>query len=157
MHSSINHLIPSSHDPPSPSLPTTHTFISNSLSHLLRRRNRSRYDARQPTHPQNSTGPSPHSPPLPPHQKEKMAHTVNAQLAMSHNLFNLPLLLQIIQRFAREGPIDLEAIDEGGDGDETVGLHVLVEFVRGGLVEDDGVVGFVFDCFFLRGWEGQRG
>ena len=65
---------------------------------------------------------------------------------MPHNLLDLALLLQIIQRLPRKAPVDLQAIDEGGDGDETVGLHVFVEFVGGGFVEDDGVVGFVFDC-----------
>ena len=71
---------------------------------------------------------------------------------MPHHLLDLPFLLQIIQGLPSQTPIDLETIDEGGDGDETVGLHVFVEFVGGGFVEDDGVVGFVFDC-----WEGEEG
>lgn len=66
---------------------------------------------------------------------------------MPHHLLDLPLLLQIIQRLARQAAVDLEPVDKGGDGDEPVGLHVLVEFVRGGLVEDDSVVGLVFDCW----------
>ena len=66
---------------------------------------------------------------------------------MSHNLLNHPPLLQIIQRLPRQTPIDLQSIDQHGDGDEAVGLHVFVEFVRGGLVEDDGVVGLVLDCW----------
>jgi len=84
--------------------------------------------------------------PLPtlPHLQEKL--TINAQLAMPHHLLNLPLLLQIIQRLPRQTAIDLQAIDERGDGDEAVRLHVFVEFVRGGFVEDDGVVGLVLDC-----------
>ena len=65
---------------------------------------------------------------------------------MPHNLLDLSLLLQIIQRLARQTAIDLETIDERGDGDEAVGLDVFVEFVGGGFVEDDGVVGFVLDC-----------
>lgn len=71
---------------------------------------------------------------------------------MSDNLLNLPLLLQILQRRSSEAAIDLEAIDERGDGDEAVGLHVFVEFVRGGFVEDDGVVGFVLDCSLDVSW-----
>ncbi len=65
---------------------------------------------------------------------------------MPHHLLNLSLLLQITQRLACQTAVNLEAIDEGGDGDEAVGLDVLVEFVGGGFVEDDGVVGFILDC-----------
>lgn len=65
---------------------------------------------------------------------------------MTNNLLNRPLLLQILQHLSRDRSIDLHAIDERGDGYETVGLHVFVEFLGGGLVEDDGVVGFIFDC-----------
>ncbi len=72
---------------------------------------------------------------------------------MPNNLLNLPLLLQIIQRLPRQTAIDLQPIDERGDRDEAVGLHVFVEFVRGGFVEDDGVVGLVLDCR-RGGWLG---
>ena len=65
---------------------------------------------------------------------------------MPNHLLNLALLLQIIQRFPRETAIDLQSVHERGDCDETVGLDVFVEFVRGGFVEDDGVVGLVLDC-----------
>ena len=71
--------------------------------------------------------------------------TVDAQLAVPHHLLDLSLLLQVIQRLPRQTAIDLQSIDERGDGDEAVGLHVLVEFVRGGFVQDDGVVGLVLD------------
>lgn len=64
---------------------------------------------------------------------------------MSHNLLDLALLLQILQRLPRQGPVDLQPINKRGHGDETVRLHVLVEFVRGGFVEDDCVVGLVLD------------
>ena len=65
---------------------------------------------------------------------------------MPNHLLDLALLLQIIQRFPCQAAIDLQSIDERGDGDETVGLDVFVEFIRGGFVEDDGVVGLVLDC-----------
>ena len=65
---------------------------------------------------------------------------------MPNHLLDLTLLLQIIQRFPREAAIDLQPVHERGDCDEAVGLDVFVEFVRGGFVEDDGVVGFVLDC-----------
>ena len=70
---------------------------------------------------------------------------------MSHDLLDLPLLLQITQRLPRQTSVDLETVDERGNGDQAVGLHVFVEFVRGGFVEDDSVVGLVLD------WgEGER-
>lgn len=71
---------------------------------------------------------------------------------MPHHLLDLALLLQILQRLPRKGPIDLQPIDKRGHGDETVGLHVFVEFVRGGFVEDDRVVGLVLDCGDVRTW-----
>ena len=69
---------------------------------------------------------------------------------MSHNLLNLPLLLQIIQRLPRQTAIDLQTIDERGDGDQAVRLDIFIEFVGGGFVEDDGVVGLVLDCLMEK-------
>ena len=74
-----------------------------------------------------------------------MTLTVNAQLAMPHHLLDLSFLLQIVQRLPCKATIDLQAIDKGRDGDESIGLHVFVEFIRGGFVEDHGVVGLVLD------------
>ena len=65
---------------------------------------------------------------------------------MSHHLLDLSLLLQIVQRLPCETAIDLQSINERGDCDEAVGLDVFVEFVGGGFVKDDGVVGLVLDC-----------
>lgn len=64
---------------------------------------------------------------------------------MPNHLLNLPLLLQIVQRFPCQAAIDLQSVHERGDCDETVGLDVFVQFVGGGFVEDDGVVGLVLD------------
>lgn len=64
---------------------------------------------------------------------------------MSNHLLDLTLLLQVIQRLPCETAIDLQSVHERGHCDETVGLDVLVEFVGGGFVEDDGVVGLVLD------------
>ncbi len=69
---------------------------------------------------------------------------------MPHDLLNLPLLLQIVQGLPRQTSVDLQSIDQRRHRDEPVGLHVLVEFVTGGFVEDDGVVGFVLDWWL--GW-----
>lgn len=65
---------------------------------------------------------------------------------MPDNLLDLTLLLQIIECLARQTSIDLQPIDQGGYGDEPIGLHVLVEFLGGGFVEYDGMVGFILDC-----------
>lgn len=78
--------------------------------------------------------------------RRRHSSRVDAQLAVSDNLLDLALLLQVIQCLPRQTPIDLQSIDKGGDGDEAVGLDVFVEFVRGGFIEDDGVVGLVLDC-----------
>ena len=71
---------------------------------------------------------------------------IDAQLAVPNHLLNLTLLLQVIQCLPCETSIDLQSIDERGDGDQAVRLDVFVEFVGGGFVEDDGVVGFVLNC-----------
>ena len=65
---------------------------------------------------------------------------------MPHHLLDLPLLLQIIQRLPRQTPVNLQPIDQRRYRDQAVGLYVFVKFVGGGFVEDDGMVGFVFDC-----------
>lgn len=64
---------------------------------------------------------------------------------MPHNLLNQPLLLQIPQRLPRQTPIDLQTIHERGHSNKAVRLDVFVEFVAGGFVEDDGVVGLVLN------------
>lgn len=71
--------------------------------------------------------------------------TVDAQLAVPNNLLDLALLLEVGERLPCEGAVDLQSVDEGGDGDEAVGLDILLELVGGGLVEDDRVVGLVLD------------
>ncbi len=65
---------------------------------------------------------------------------------MPNHLLDLSLLLQIIQRLPCQAAIDLQSVDERSDCDEAVGLDVFVEFVGGGFIEDDGVVGLVLDC-----------
>lgn len=65
---------------------------------------------------------------------------------MPDNLLDLPLLLQILQCLPCNRAIDLHAIDECSDGDETVRLDIFVEALDGLLVEDDSVVRLVLDC-----------
>jgi hypothetical protein len=63
-----------------------------------------------------------------------------------NNQLDQPLLLQVLQALPGERAVDLEPVDEGRDGDEAVGLDILVELVGSGLVKDDGVLGLVLDC-----------
>ena len=65
---------------------------------------------------------------------------------MSDNLLDLTICLEISKRFPCERAVDFQTIDEGGDGDEAVGLDILLELIVGLLVEDHGVVGLVLDC-----------
>ena len=66
---------------------------------------------------------------------------------MTNDLLDLAVSLKVVQSLAGKAAVDLETIDKGGDGDQTVGLDILVETVGGGLLEDDGVLGLVLDCF----------
>ena len=65
---------------------------------------------------------------------------------MADNLLDLALLLKVLKSLTGEGAVDLKTIDKGGDGDETVGLDVLVETLSDLLLEDNGVLGLVLDC-----------
>jgi len=67
---------------------------------------------------------------------------------MPHNLLDLSLLFQIIQRLPCKTTIDLKSVDEGGNCDEPIGLDIFVEFVGGGFVKDDSVIGFVLNLSF---------
>lgn len=49
-----------------------------------------------------------------------LQRTVDAQLRVSNDLLDLTLLLEIGEGFPGERTVDLETIDEGGDGDEAV-------------------------------------
>lgn len=65
---------------------------------------------------------------------------------MCHDFLNDASFLKVSQGLAGQAAVDLETIDEHGDGDQAVGLDILVELVGDGLVEEDGVVGLVLDC-----------
>lgn len=73
------------------------------------------------------------------------SHTVDLHLAVRGNGLDQALLLEIINASAGERTVDLHAVDENSDGNETIGLDILVELLRGGLVEDDSVLGLVLD------------
>lgn len=79
--------------------------------------------------------------------RERLQRTVDVHFGVADNLLDLALLLKVIQSLAGEAAVDLQTIDEGGHSDQTVRLDILVELLRGGLVEDDGVLGLVLDCW----------
>jgi len=62
------------------------------------------------------------------------------------HLLDLSLLLEVLEALACERAVDLESVDEGGDGNEAVRLDVLVELVGSGFVKEDGVLGLVLNC-----------
>jgi len=64
---------------------------------------------------------------------------------VSDNLLDDALLLQVGQTSASNGTVDLHSVDENRDGDQAVGLDIFVKLVRGGLVEEDSVLGLVLD------------
>lgn len=76
----------------------------------------------------------------------RVERTVDVAGVVTDNLLDGALGFEIVQGLAGEGAVDLQAIDEDGNGDQTVGLDILVETLLEGLVEDDGVDGLVLDC-----------
>jgi hypothetical protein len=71
--------------------------------------------------------------------------TVDVQAAVANNLLDQALLLEVVEGPASQAAVDLETVNEGSDGDQAVGLDILVELLGSGLVEDDGVLGLVLD------------
>jgi hypothetical protein len=72
--------------------------------------------------------------------------TVDVAGVVANNLLDGTLGLEVGEGAAGERAVDLQAIDEDGDGDEAVGLDLLVEALLEGLVKDDGVDGLVLHC-----------
>lgn len=46
--------------------------------------------------------------------------TVDVQLRVADHLLDLSVLLEVVKGLACEGAVDLQAIDESSNGDETV-------------------------------------
>ena len=78
--------------------------------------------------------------------RSSVGRTVDGQLRVTDNLLDLAVGLEVVEGLACERTVDLETIDEGGDGDQAVRLDILVELVGDVLVEDDSVLGLVLDC-----------
>ncbi|KND94066.1 hypothetical protein TOPH_01200 [Tolypocladium ophioglossoides CBS 100239] len=77
--------------------------------------------------------------------RDARAHTVDLHFAVGDNRLDHALLLEVGDALARERAVHLHSVDEDGDGDEAVRLHILVELLGGRLVEKDGVLGLVLD------------
>lgn len=75
----------------------------------------------------------------------KFEHTVDLHLAVRDDRADLALLLEVLEALTSQGAVDLESVDQSGDGHQAVGLDILVQLLRGGLVEDDSVLGLVLD------------
>ena len=78
--------------------------------------------------------------------QELSERTVDDALGVADDLLDLAVGLEVLEGFPGERTVDLETIDEGGNGDQAVRLDILVELVGDVLVEDDGVLGLVLDC-----------
>lgn len=74
-----------------------------------------------------------------------VVHTVDLHLAVGDNGLDEALLLEVSKALASQRTVDLHSVDEGGDGDQTVGLDILVELLGCRLVEKDGVLSLVLD------------
>lgn len=72
--------------------------------------------------------------------------TIDVTRAVGDDLLDRSLLLQVVQTSPGERAVDLQSVDEHGNGDEAVRLHILLELLAGLLVENDGVLGLVLHC-----------
>jgi hypothetical protein len=77
---------------------------------------------------------------------KSLERTVDVELVVTNDLLDDALLLELGERLARQGSADLQAVDEDGGGDQTVGQDVFVKALMDGLVHDDGMLGLVLDC-----------
>ena len=64
---------------------------------------------------------------------------------MVNDALDLTLLLQVPDRYPRQGAVDLQPLDEDGLADEAEGGDLLEDAVERRLVEDDGVLRLVLD------------
>jgi hypothetical protein len=70
---------------------------------------------------------------------------------VSDDLLDLAVGLKVLERLPCEGAVNLQAVDEDGDGYEAVRLNILLEPVVDLLVENDGVLGLVLDYAAVSG------
>ena len=71
--------------------------------------------------------------------------TVDELAAVVNDALDLTLLLQVPDRYPRQGAVDLQPLDEDRLADEAEGGDLLHDTVEQDLVECDGVLGLVLD------------
>jgi hypothetical protein len=64
---------------------------------------------------------------------------------VANDLLDDTLLLEIREAATGDRAVDLHSVDKDRDGDQAVGLDILVQLVGNGLVKDDSVLGLVLD------------
>lgn len=65
---------------------------------------------------------------------------------VANDLLDLTVLLKLLESLTGQATVDLETVDQGGDGDQAEVLDILLETLGCLLLKDDGVVGLVLDC-----------
>jgi len=73
------------------------------------------------------------------------------------NRLDDPLCFQLAQSLSCKTAIDLQSFHKHTHTHESIRADLLKEFVVGGFIEEDGIVGFVLDLafgpFLLLGWD----
>ena len=64
---------------------------------------------------------------------------------MVHDPLDLPLLLQVPDRYPGQAPVHFQTFDEDGLADEAEGRDFFEDTIVCGLVEDDGVLCLILD------------
>lgn len=77
--------------------------------------------------------------------EKKTSRTVDVQAAVANNFLDETLLFEVGESLAGQAAVDLETVNKSSDGDQAVGLYILVELLGSGLVEDDGMLSLVLD------------
>lgn len=65
---------------------------------------------------------------------------------VANDLLDLTILLKLSESLTGQAAVDLETVDQSGDGDQAEVLDILLETLGCLLLKDDAVVGLVLDC-----------
>ena len=76
---------------------------------------------------------------------ESWIRTVDELAAVVNDALDLTLLLQVPDRYPRQGAVDLQPLDEDGLADEAEGGDLLHDAVEQRLIGRNGVLGLVLD------------
>jgi hypothetical protein len=70
---------------------------------------------------------------------------------VTDNLLDLAVRLEVLEHLSCKRSVNLQAVDEGGNGDEAVGLDILLDPVVLLLGKNDVVLGLVLDYTAVSG------